>query len=279
MLVNLNEEEVWDINNNVARYQEFRKKDPELQEILIRNGVSIEGQEAILQQLFSDLAVPTKRDLIVWSQIDSSLYGRLQYLFDLCWENLSTKEERKSFGPKGWVVNKIASSCYRKTATQIIDQDIEYKAKKLAEGKNINCKSTEDMFRLFPDEMQRITDDVIERVFALQKNWLQYRAPKWINVVDSLQKYATAKLGIASGDYAYVAEMIENEFVQSSLRIFLEYGIPLSAVQKIQDILQRHKVNVSKITEDQAVTIISKHRKEIYPYLTAYEAEILERAI
>ena len=110
--------------------------------------------------------------------------------------------------------------------------------------------------------MQGLVDSIIERVFALQKNWLQYRAPKWINVVVSLQKYATQKLGLRSGDYAYVAEMIENEFIQSSLRILLEYGVPLSAVQKKQIILQMHKVNTSTISEDKAIEIISAHREE-----------------
>ena len=279
VLVNLDESEIKDINNNIARYKEFREKDPVLQEILIRNGVSIEGQETILQKLFADLAIPAQRELIIWSNIDGKLYKRLDYIFDLCWETLSTEEERKSFGPKGWVVNKIVGNCYRTSVNKMIEKEIEYRAEELAENKKIEFTSVDEMFRLFPEEMQEKTDNIIERIFALQKNWLQYRAPKWINVVDSLQKYATQKLGLRSGDYSYVAEMIENEFVQSSLRILLEYGVPLSAVQKIQIILQMHGVNTNKITEDKAVEIISAHREDIRPYLSIYEMEILNRAI
>lgn len=279
VLVNLDENDIRDINDNIARYKVFRNKDPVLQEILVRNGVSIEGQESILQKLFADLAVPKQRELIIWSQIDGKLYKRLEYIFDLCWENLSTADERKSFGPKRWVVNKIVSNCYRTSVNQIIDTDIEYRAKEFAKEKDVPFVSVDKMFELFPEEMQEKVDNIIERVFALQKNWLQYRAPKWINVVDSLQKYATRKLGLTSGDYAYVAEMIENEFVQSSIRILLEYGIPLSAVQRIQVILQMHKVNINQITEDEAIAIISKHREEIRPYLSVYEMDILERAI
>lgn len=278
VLVNLDESEIKDINNNIARYKEFREKDPVLQEILIRNGVSIEGQEAILQKLFADLAIPAQRELIIWSNIDGKLYKRLDYIFGLCWDTLSTEEERKSFGPKGWVVNKIVGNCYRTSVNKMIDKEIEYRAEELAENKKIKFTSVDEMFKLFPEEMQEKTDNIIERIFALQKNWLQYRAPKWINVVDSLQKYATQNLGLRSGDYSYVAEMIENEFVQSSLRILLEYGVPLSAVQKIQLILQMHKVNTNKITEDKAIDIISAHREDIRPYLSVYEMEILDRA-
>ena len=86
VLVNLDESEIKDINNNIARYKEFREKDPVLQEILIRNGVSIERQETILQKLFADLAIPAQRELIIWSNIDGKLYKRLDYIFDLCWE-------------------------------------------------------------------------------------------------------------------------------------------------------------------------------------------------
>ena len=120
----------------------------------------------------------------------------MQYIFELCWENLSTEDERKSFGPKGWVVNKIVSSCYQSTVNDMIERDLEYRAKKLAEEKKVAFDSIDQMFKLFPTEMQERTDNIIEMIFALQKNWLQYRAPKWINVVDSLQKYATEKLGV-----------------------------------------------------------------------------------
>lgn len=279
VLVNLEESDVKDVNDNIKRYKAFREKDPALQEILVRNGVSIEGQETILEKLFDDLSVPIRREMIIWSNIDGKLYKRLEYIIGLCWETLSTEEERKSFGPQGWVVNKIVGNCYRTSINQMIDKDIEYRAAELAKAKKITFSSVDEMFINYPEEMQERVDNIIERIFALQKNWLQYRAPKWINVVDSLQKYATQKMGLDSGDYSYVAEMIENEFVQSSLRILLEYGIPLSAVQKIQLILQMYKVNTKAISEDKAIDIISAHREEIRPYLSTYEMEILDRAI
>ena len=138
ILVNLEENEIKDINDNLVRYAEFKSKDPELQDILVRNGVTIEGQERILERLFIDLSVPLRREMIIWNRIDAKLYDRLSYIFELCWETLSTEEERKSFDPKGWVVNKIVGSCYQTTANQMIEKDIEYRAKKLAEEKEID---------------------------------------------------------------------------------------------------------------------------------------------
>lgn len=279
VLVNLDEGDIRDINDNLARYHEFKSKDIDLQKILIANGVSIKGQEQILRILFTDLAVPIRREKIIWCQIDAKLYKRLTYIFDLCWENLSTPDERKSFGSKGWVVNKIVSSCYQRTTDQIIKSDIEYRAKKLAEDNGIEYKSVDDMFQKYPKEMQERVDNAIERIFALQKNWLQYRAPKWINVVDSLQKYATSKLGLPSGDYSYVAEMIENSFIQSSLRILLEYGIPVSAIRKIEFLLQCQRIDVNSIPEDDIVDVIKANGRALRTILSTYEMEILDRAI
>ena len=56
----MEENEIKDINDNLARYVEFKSKDPELQDILVRNGVTIEGQERILERLFADLSVPLR---------------------------------------------------------------------------------------------------------------------------------------------------------------------------------------------------------------------------
>lgn len=280
VLVNLNENEVKDINDNIKRFQEFRKKDQELQEILKRNAVTIEGQEKILQTLFKDLSVPEKRELIIWSSIDKNLYKRLEYLFDLCWENLSTEEERKSFGgSKGWIVNKIVGSCFQKSINEMINDALDYSAHAISKENKVPYHSVDDTFLQFPTEMQKIVDNLIERFFSLQKNWLQYRAPKWINVVDSLQKYATNKLQMPSGDYSYVAEMIENEFIQSNFRILLEFGIPKSAIQKIQLAFELNRISTRDMKEDDVLVLISKKRTLINRYLSEYESEILNRAI
>jgi len=279
ILINLDETSIRNVNDNIQRYKLFKENDLELQEIIKRNNVSVEGQLNILKILMQDLADPSKRGLIIWNQIDGELYKRLTYIFDLCWENLSTAEERKSFGSKKWVVNKIVGSCFRDNIEGMINKEVEYRAKKLAEEKEIRYVSVDSMFLQFPLEMQAKVDNAIERLFALQKNWLQYRAPKWINVVDSLQKYATAKCQLRSGDYSYVAEMIENEFIQSALRILIEYGVPISAIQKIQLVMNRHGVSVDKITEDKAIELIQSHQEDFNEYLSEYERNILANAL
>ena len=48
---------------------------------------------------------------------------RLTYIFDLCWDTLSTVDERKAFGSKAKIINKIVSRCYGRTVNQIIDSE------------------------------------------------------------------------------------------------------------------------------------------------------------
>lgn len=278
VLVNLDPDDVKDINDNKTRYEDFKNKDPELQEIFVRNAVSIEGQEYIYNRIYEDLKIPKYREQITWSKIDGKLYKRLEYLFTLCWDHLSTEKERKSFGSLAWVVNKIVSSCYNRTMNEMIDSELEYKARKLAEERKEEYVDLDSMFIRYPLEMQEKADYTIERMFAFQKNWLQYRAPKWINVVDSIQIYASKKLGLPSGDYSYVAEMIENEFTQANLRILLEYGVPKSAVDKIQCL--SHKLALDKsMTEDEIIEVINRKKAYIEDYLSPYEIEVLNRVL
>lgn len=279
VLVNLDKDDIKDLGDNIKRFSDFESKDPELQTILKRNAVTIEGQETILSKLFIDLKEPKNRRLIIWSKIDGKLYDRMTYLFDLCWENLTTPNERKGYDPQKWVVNKIVGSCYKTSVDEMIQKDLEYHAKKIAESKKKKFVSIDDMFINYPREMQQKTDHIIERIFALQKNWLQYRAPKWINVVDSLQKYATSKLGLASGDYSYVAEMIENGFVKSNYRILIEYGVPKSAIETIEIVFRAYKFDTDNISEDELFELISRNKNLLFMYLSEYEREIVERIL
>ena len=67
---------------------------------------------------------------------------------------LSTEKERKSFDPQGWVVYKIVGSCFQTSVDQMIEKDIEYKARKFAAEKKMDFISVDDMFEKFPVEMQ-----------------------------------------------------------------------------------------------------------------------------
>ena len=113
VLVNLDESEIKDINDNLARYAEFKSKDPELQNILVRNGVTIEGQEQILERLFADLAVPSRRGLILWSKIDGS-YMIVCVIFLICAGiHCQQKKKENRLIPKAGLCTKLLEAVFK----------------------------------------------------------------------------------------------------------------------------------------------------------------------
>jgi hypothetical protein len=53
--------------------------------------------------------------------------------------------------------------------------------------------------------------------------------------MNELQKYACEKNNLESGNYASYASQIENDFVRKNLSILVEYGIPKSAINKLEN--------------------------------------------
>lgn len=64
---------------------------------------------------------------------------------------------------------------------------------------------------------------------------------------------------IYPGDYSYVAEMVENSFIQPSLRILLEYGLPQNAVETVRRVLKSSKLNIDKLTEEELFDYIKSN--------------------
>lgn len=280
VLVNLEVDDVKDINDNKSRYYEFKSLDEELQEIIKRNAVSIEGQLRIIETLEVDIKDPQKQKLIFWSQTKNLLYHQLYYILDLCWENLTTENERKSFKvTKKWIANKLVSICYGNSIGEIIGNDIFYNLKKISKERGFNYSTLSDICKKYPEHSQKIIDNAIETVFAFQRNWQLYRAPKWINVVDSLQKYVCKKHNKISGDYSYVADMIENSFIEQPFRILMEYGLPQNAVEIIQNLFRLHRNNLQEVAEDEVLIIIKNNMNVMKKILKEYEYDILSRII
>lgn len=280
ILVNLNENEIKPIRDNKARYEEFKKLDSELQTILKRNGVSIDGQLKILNRIEQDIQTYNSyRSLIYWSTVDSNLHKHIKYILDLCWDNLSVGDELKSEMTSNWVENRIVSCCYRNSIGRIIENDVEYYLKQLAQKNNFSYSNIREVHDAFPEEAQMQIDKVIERAFAFQKNWQAYRAPKWINVVDSLQKYACKKKGLQPGDYSYVAEMLENSFIPPEYRILLEYGLPQSAVEKIRLLIVLNGIQIPNLDDDGILEYIRNNMRSFEKCLDEYEMSILKRIV
>ncbi len=180
----------------------------------------------------------------------------------------------------GWMASQTTSYLYNKDIHRLVEDRLSYLAKaylkKEAHAFDEKTFVLDEFVERFPYEARRLSDEAIETVFKFQKNWLQYKIPKWLNVVDSLQKYVAKELGVQSGDYSFVAEAIENEFSDPNVRILSEYGVPSSAIRKI---LNRYRHHLKDLSEDQVVAAIIRNKTLISQCLTLYEVEALERCL
>ena len=279
VLVNIEEEQIKPFNRE--RYQAFQKLPDGLKVILKRNAVSIHDQLELLPILRSMMVDPIKRNDIIWSDPrDKRLYYHLLTIFDLVKDKFVEGKENNVFISTKWMARQTVSYCYEKSIQKIIDGLVVYRAKDFLKKAGVSFSESNFFMQSFmenyPEQARKIADESIEQVFKFQKNWLQYKIPKWLNVVDSLQKYVATEFGIEAGDYSYIAESIENEFIDPNIRILTEYGVPSSAIRKI---LLHFGIRFKGLSEDQVVAAIIRNRALIGRYLTTYENEAIERCL
>ena len=279
VLVNIEKDDVKEFN--MHRYQQFESLPDDLKVILKRNAVSIRDQLELLPIIREMLLDPKRKNDIVWNSLrDKKLYHHLNTIFNLVKDRFVEGNDKNVLLSVGWMASQTTSYLYNKDIHQLVEDRLSYLAKAYLKKENPDFDEKtfllDQFVKKYPIEARRLSDDAIETVFKFQKNWLQYKIPKWLNVVDSLQKYVAKELGVQSGDYSFVAEAIENEFSDSNVRILSEYGVPSSAIKKI---LEKYRHHLKDLTEDQVVAAIIRNKVLISRCLTKYEVETLERCL
>lgn len=278
VLVNIEREDIKPFNQD--RFEKFDKLPDELKQILKRNAVSIQDQLELLDIIKSMLLDPQKKKNIVWSDISNNLYNHLYTIFELIKDKFIEGNDKNVMISTGWMASQATTYCYNKNIKRMIEERINYVSYTVVKKTQPDLKKEDFDITQFisanPSQYQDIVNASIKDIFKFQKNWLQYKIPKWLNVVDSLQKYVAKELGVEAGDYSFVAESIENEFMNKSIRILSEYGVPSSAISKISKLLNGH---LKDLSEDDVLKIIQKNRPKINKYLTQYEIESLDRCL
>lgn len=278
VLVNIEREDIKPFNQE--RFEKFDILPDELKQILKHNAVSIKDQLELLEIIKRMLLDPQKKRDIVWSDMGNTLYNHLYAIFELIKDKFIEGNDKNVMITTGWMANQATTYCYHKNIKEMIEKRINYVSYAEAKKTHLDLKEENFDIKQFisanPSLYQDIVNSSIEDIFKFQKNWLQYKIPKWLNVVDSLQKYAAKELGIEAGDYSFVAESIENEFMDKSIRILLEYGIPSSAISKISKLLNGL---LKDLSEDDVLNVIQKNRSIINGHLTEYEIESLDRCL
>lgn len=114
---------------------------------------------------------------------------------------------------------------------------------------------------------KEILDEAIQDSFQILRHWFQYKIPKWLNVVNELQKLVCSELGIRAGNYTFYANSIESDFIRDNLTILAEYGVPRSAIEKIERYIDK-EINQDLVLNE--IIIKKIHEK---PEFLDYERE------
>lgn len=238
ILIHLDENEVK--NTDSTQYEKIKGIPSEEKGIIKRNGVQVDGQLSIFNSIRDDIS--NKYPLISWNGTPD--YEQLKYCLNLGWKFLMKKGESKSLGIDR-LVNKTFNYGLHQSLSRLISNDIDYiiksyeyyKKYKDSEDIGINTKMLNYGKRYSTFSEQDIIEEVIMTNFQIQKHWFQYKIPKWLSVINSIQEFVCAEKGLKPGNYTYYSNIIENEFLRENLAILSEFGIPSSAIRKLEKLI------------------------------------------
>lgn len=237
------------IKNKTTPEYNLIKNLPEVEKAMFRNnGLTVKGQINILNFLQDNLK--SYRNLISWNGYPT--YEQLSFILSLGWDNLIKPGESTSPMTKSKLVKVTFDYGIEQNINRLIRSNFLY-LKKLREYENFTNNE--------------ILDAAIRDAFQILRHWFQYKVPKWLNVINELQTYVCTKAGYQPGNYTYYSSQIENDFVRENLAILIEYGIPKSAINKIQKLIP------SQYTEDQVVDLIINEKLYNHESLIQYEKD------
>lgn len=238
VLINLDEDEVRNLDS--AQYQKIKQIPNDEKEVIKKNGVQVNGQRGIIETIREDIT--SNYDLITWTR--SPNYEQLKYCLNLGWKFLMKKGESKSLG-LGRLVNKTFNYGFHQSLGRLINSDIEYIIECVEYYNKHKDNITDEIAknkisfgkRYYEKSELEIMEEVIMTNFQIQKHWFQYKIPKWLSVINSIQEFVCNEKGIRAGNYSYYTNLIENEFLRENLTILSEFGIPSSAIRKLEKLI------------------------------------------
>lgn len=246
VLINIDDKDIR--NKNSKQYKELEGIPMDVKQLVRKSGVSIDGQLKIIRILEND--IESKNGLISWSGFPT--YEQLKYVLGLAWDNLL----------------KSGETTRPMTLNKLIKVTFDY-----GNDSNIIRLVKENFLYLKSKEKNKsdieLLDNAIQESFQILKHWFQYKVPKWLSIINDLQEFICNKKGMKAGSYMFYANQIENEFIRDNLSVLYEYGVPSSAIKKLE------KKIPSDIDEDKVLDYIKNNELFNSPNLISYEKEKL----
>lgn len=214
LLIQLDENELTEASK--GKLKQYENVPPELMSVIkSNNGILIEGQLNLVKELESKLQY--YNSLLTWTGYPK--YGELLPVIELAWNFLMRKGENKA---------------NVRSPGQLATYTIQYSIYGSVRGVIENQVNNQWWLKEIPDQQERI-NKVTFVILNVMRHWFDYKLPKLISTVSKIQEYVFKKHNKKFGDYTAFATALENSFVFSTLTTLLEYDVPMSAINKLQD--------------------------------------------
>jgi len=258
VLIKLDVDEVK--NTNTDQYISIDSLPPEERQVISNNNTLVHGQKSIIDVLRKDIL--EKNDLISWDGMPKK--EQLYYTLNLAWEFLIKPGESVRPMTINALVTVTQIYAYGQNIFELVDSNFNY-FKRLSDGEK---KSQYDGMT-----DTEIHDEAIMQSFKILKHWFEYKVPKWLSVINSLQEFVCAEKGLRAGNYSYFSKLIETDFLNENMVILSEYGVPSSAIRKVEKMLPKN------ISQDEVIATIKENRLYESKIFIDYERKKLMNSI
>lgn len=252
VLIHLDESNI--INKESLQYKMIKKISAIEKEIIAKNGLSVNGQLNILAQLRIDIT--TRPELICWGGVKPKKEC-LEYILDLAWKNLLLESESKIISFKKLVFLTHSYGVWKTTIAELIRNEVNFSIKKYTEINECTCVPLH--------KKSEFEDEAIKLILQIVRHWFEYKVPKWLSTINSLQALVCEEHNFRPGDYSAFASNIENNFIPEHLTLLAEYGVPNSAILKMSSYIP------SSIDDDNLIDYIKKNNLYKLKSLINYE--------
>ena len=192
--------------------------------------------------------------LINWTKFPK--YEQLTYVLSLAWDHLIVDGETIAPMNRKWLVKLVFDYGYNQNQKEIILNRYNYK-------KENNNNNDENI----------LLNEAIQEIFQIVKHWIQYKVPKWLAVINSLQELVCNEYKKTCGNYSHYAYSLENDFLPDNLTILLEYGIPVSAIRELEKYIPEN------VSQDNILSHIQKNNLHLKKGLLKYEQNKINKQL
>ena len=219
-----------------------------LQTIIRNNFISVEGQKNLYNYIKSH---SDNLSYLKWNKIPS--YEELWMTLHLAYKFLDKNE------------NEIFAKSQAVTVVNLVNKSLK---EAIFEREKYLMKKGKD---------KDVHERAIEEILKFIKNDANYKIPKLISVVESIQKYTFEQFDGKYGDYSLFISLLENEKVGEKFRFLIDFGIPSSAIKKLETQFKQEGHRNDDNVE--IIPWIKRNVRNLKKNLLEYEYELLERAL